>query len=297
MGAFTFAFALALHVHQKTPLVRHFIFFLAALLIVMSCAVVLYLYQAFSPDSGVFFALSFLSRILAVCLAVSGALLVNIVLNIFQSRRAVAIVYCLGGVFAVLVAVTEVASIHGGAGYPAVDTVINFVDLLLRLSILYWIGASAILSGRIENPVVSRMMRTFFIMMACFFPFLLLDEFDITLTLHSGKLTALQIQIISFPLLYIIFNSALMYYGFMYYVREKAASPAAVTREFLTSFKISERECEVMHLLFEGCSNREISERLFISPATVRNHLHNIFEKTRAKNRVDLVRLAGKTGF
>jgi len=55
-------------------------------------------------------------------------------------------------------------------------------------------------------------------------------------------------------------------------------------------FGISDREQEVANLLLEGLGTREIADKLFISAATVRNHLAKLFQKTGTKNRVELVR-------
>ncbi len=57
---------------------------------------------------------------------------------------------------------------------------------------------------------------------------------------------------------------------------------------------LSVREREVIALVGEGCSNKEIADKLYISSATVRNHLHNVFEKTGVSNRVELLRLASE---
>jgi PAS domain S-box-containing protein len=57
------------------------------------------------------------------------------------------------------------------------------------------------------------------------------------------------------------------------------------------SFGLSAREREVCLLLARGLSNQEIADRLFISPGTVKNHIYNIYEKTKVKNRVELARL------
>jgi LuxR family maltose regulon positive regulatory protein len=58
-----------------------------------------------------------------------------------------------------------------------------------------------------------------------------------------------------------------------------SGEPAALTR----------REQDVMRLLEEGLSNSEIAARLVISRGTVKVHLHNIFEKLGAKDRLDAV--------
>jgi pSer/pThr/pTyr-binding forkhead associated (FHA) protein len=55
---------------------------------------------------------------------------------------------------------------------------------------------------------------------------------------------------------------------------------------------LSRRERQVLALIVEGFTDREIGERLFISTSTVRSHLDRISEKTGFRRRADLVRLA-----
>jgi two-component system, NarL family, nitrate/nitrite response regulator NarL len=49
--------------------------------------------------------------------------------------------------------------------------------------------------------------------------------------------------------------------------------------------RLTPRELEVMELVEEGLSNREIAERLCIALPTVKNHLHSIFEKLHVHRR------------
>jgi DNA-binding NarL/FixJ family response regulator len=55
---------------------------------------------------------------------------------------------------------------------------------------------------------------------------------------------------------------------------------------------LSRRECEVLALVADGRSNREIGERLFISDRTVGRHLTNIFHKIGATSRTQAARYA-----
>lgn len=52
---------------------------------------------------------------------------------------------------------------------------------------------------------------------------------------------------------------------------------------------LSERELEILQLLAEGCTNREICERLYISLSTVKGHVSNIYGKLLSKNRTEAV--------
>jgi len=55
---------------------------------------------------------------------------------------------------------------------------------------------------------------------------------------------------------------------------------------------LTRREAEVLRLMASGATNRMMATRLHISPATVRNHAHNIFEKLGVHNRVAAVAYA-----
>ncbi len=64
------------------------------------------------------------------------------------------------------------------------------------------------------------------------------------------------------------------------------------TKELFTEhYMISKRETEIIDEIIQGRTNKEISERLFISLQTVKDHIHNIFLKTEVKNRVQLTNL------
>jgi DNA-binding NarL/FixJ family response regulator len=58
----------------------------------------------------------------------------------------------------------------------------------------------------------------------------------------------------------------------------------------------SEREKEVLQLVAEGKTNREIAEALFISENTVKTHLKNILDKLHLKNRSQAAAYATRLG-
>jgi DNA-binding CsgD family transcriptional regulator/tetratricopeptide (TPR) repeat protein/energy-coupling factor transporter ATP-binding protein EcfA2 len=58
--------------------------------------------------------------------------------------------------------------------------------------------------------------------------------------------------------------------------------------------RLTDRELEVLRLLADGLSNREIGERLFISANTAANHVRNILMKTGAANRTQAARYANQ---
>lgn len=69
---------------------------------------------------------------------------------------------------------------------------------------------------------------------------------------------------------------------------KKATNPTYVSN-FNENFNLSTREIEIIKALSEGLTNKEISEKLFISDRTVNTHRTNIMFKMQVKNSVELV--------
>ncbi|MHB8923523.1 MAG: LuxR C-terminal-related transcriptional regulator, partial [Thermoleophilia bacterium] len=74
---------------------------------------------------------------------------------------------------------------------------------------------------------------------------------------------------------------------------EKMKSGSEPTSTFDT---LTEREREILKLVAEGYTNREIAESLFISVKTVETHKANIMEKLNLHKRAELVRYAIRKG-
>jgi two-component system nitrate/nitrite response regulator NarL len=56
---------------------------------------------------------------------------------------------------------------------------------------------------------------------------------------------------------------------------------------------LTERERQIVQLVCEGCSNKEIGRRLNLSGGTVTVHVHNIYRKLAIRNRTALATLWG----
>jgi LuxR family maltose regulon positive regulatory protein len=67
---------------------------------------------------------------------------------------------------------------------------------------------------------------------------------------------------------------------------EKVSKGAAVAKP------LSKRELEVLRLMADGCANKEIATKLFISVGTVKRHIVHILQKLDAANRTQAVAIA-----
>jgi two-component system response regulator DesR len=59
---------------------------------------------------------------------------------------------------------------------------------------------------------------------------------------------------------------------------------------------LTERERDVLELIAAGSTNREIAEKLYLSPYTVKEHTSALYRKLGARNRAGAVRRAQRIG-
>jgi LuxR family maltose regulon positive regulatory protein len=80
-------------------------------------------------------------------------------------------------------------------------------------------------------------------------------------------------------------------------VEEEASVPASQLSDSQALLEpLTQRELEVLHLICEGCSNQQISERLVVTINTVKKHTSNIYSKLGVKRRTQAVARARELG-
>jgi DNA-binding CsgD family transcriptional regulator len=98
----------------------------------------------------------------------------------------------------------------------------------------------------------------------------------------------------------ILFAGAGVWLGLTLRRKETAVEPAVPpladgpfrpNKERMAELRITPRELEILGLIAEGLSTREIAERLFVSENTVKTHASRLFEKLGAKRRTQAVQV------
>jgi DNA-binding CsgD family transcriptional regulator len=97
-----------------------------------------------------------------------------------------------------------------------------------------------------------------------------------------------------------IFFNIIPFLWIKYYFLEYANSmlkfieDKTVLDRIYEKYDITKREQEIIKLILDGKSNKEIGKVLFISVHTVKNHVYNIFQKLKVKTRYELIHFITK---
>jgi len=65
-------------------------------------------------------------------------------------------------------------------------------------------------------------------------------------------------------------------------------TPPTTVQSQRERYSLSPREREIVHLVTQGFKNKDIAQKISISEQTVKNHLHNIFDKLQVTDRLEL---------
>lgn len=79
-------------------------------------------------------------------------------------------------------------------------------------------------------------------------------------------------------------------------VEVRAAGPFVLDERKLRELGLTPREHEILGLIAEGLSNREIAERLFVSENTVKTHSSRVFDKLGVSRRTQAVQKGRELG-
>ena len=69
-----------------------------------------------------------------------------------------------------------------------------------------------------------------------------------------------------------------------------------LNEERLKDLGITRRELEILELIAQGLSNREIADKLFVSENTVKTHSSRLFDKLSARRRTQAVQIGKEMG-
>lgn len=75
-----------------------------------------------------------------------------------------------------------------------------------------------------------------------------------------------------------------------------ATTPFSLNEARVKDLGITKRELEILELIAQGLSNREIADKLFVSENTVKTHSSRLFDKLSARRRTQAVQIGKEMG-
>lgn len=77
--------------------------------------------------------------------------------------------------------------------------------------------------------------------------------------------------------------------GHRFHQKEQTQSSAELIISFCREHELTDRQQDIVKMIVNGSTNKEISETLFITEGTVKTHIHNIFRKTGVTSRNQII--------
>ncbi len=172
-------------------------------------------------------------------------------------------------------------------------------DLIFQLSLLVLIVLLLFFLVKNRSSPVAAIRRRnlrfalFYLTVYCFL--FIIYSFSAINTPVTFLIDIIYLTINIFPLIWLKKSSGVFQLS-MLFSGGYEKSLFAISRDY----DLSKREIQIIELILQGKSNKEISETLFISLSTVKNHIYNLYQKLRIKNRGQLMILlfnqASKSG-
>ena len=211
----------------------------------------------------------FFSNLGSVAFFLSGPVLVHILFGL-----KIKIILPIAGFLALI-------SVISGYFYADLDLYIFFT--LTILVTLYMLIICIRNFSSIGDPFLRLSIKVFLILSSINILFLILPLFPPAI-LYEISTLGISLYFLVINILNIIF--CIKFYGQNPYMTDKG-----ISHSFIDRYKITPREVEIINLLMEGYTVNALGDALFISPKTVSNHIHNIYQKTEVNNRIQMINL------
>jgi len=172
--------------------------------------------------------------------------------------------------------------------FPALAAAIIILIAGLFGMIAYGLILIAVKLRGIGDLLLKRALAIFLALSLFFFPFMLIDS-DLS---YASFLSVFHfLEGLAQPLYFLILNCLSIAFDLRYLNRPAYAEKDSLTDYFVSTFRITAREREIIRFLLEGRGTKAIAETLFISAKTVENHVYSIYQKLHIRNRMQLFQL------
>ena len=138
---------------------------------------------------------------------------------------------------------------------------------------------------QVVNKDLKQAIKSFILITILFLPFIILESYKPYIQLIKNiellKITALPSYFFTLNIFNLIF--VLKYFNTPVFIINNK-----LTDYFKQKYDVTEKQSEIIELILEGTTYKQIAKKLFISPKTVDNHIQNIYKKLNVNSKMQL---------
>lgn len=138
---------------------------------------------------------------------------------------------------------------------------------------------------QVVNKDLKQAIKSFLLITIIFLPFMILESYKPYIQLiKSIEL----LKMASLPSYFLTINIFNLIFVLKYFNTPSFIANNKLTDYFKQTYDITEKQSEIIELVIEGITYKQIAEKLFISPKTVDNHIQNIYKKLNVNSKMQL---------
>ena len=138
------------------------------------------------------------------------------------------------------------------------------------------------------NKDLKHAIKSFILITIIFLPFILFESYKPYIQIAKN---IDFLKVIALPFYFLTINIFTFIFVLKYFNTPVFIDNNKLADYFKQKYDITEKQSEIIELILEGVTYKQIAEKLFISPKTVDNHIQNIYKKLNVTSKMQLSHL------
>ena len=138
---------------------------------------------------------------------------------------------------------------------------------------------------QVVNIDLKQAIKSFILITIIFLPFIMFESYKPYIELIKN---IELLKIVALPSYFLTINIFNLIFVLKYFNTPSFIANNKLTNYFKQKYDITDKQSEIIELIIEGVTYKQIAEKLFISPKTVDNHVQNIYKKLNVNSKMQL---------
>lgn len=139
--------------------------------------------------------------------------------------------------------------------------------------------------NQVVNKYLRQAIKAFIFITMIFLPFIIVESYKPYIQFIEN---IDLLKILALPSYFLTINIFNIVFALKYFNTSPFMDNNKLTDYFKQKYDITQKQTEIIELIIQGLTYKEIAEKLFISPKTVDNHVQNIYKKLNVNSKMQL---------